>query len=326
MNKVLFLVGQTATGKTDAALAVATHLPALIISADSRQVYRGMEIGTGATLPSSFHSQHLSEPAPTPIPDVFYSDKNTEVWLSSCIAPNEEWSAAHFVQAARWCIQRAWKKGLLPIIVGGTGSYTEQLVRPPDSLLIPPNPELRARLSQMSVEELQEEVRKTAPERWQSLNASDQYNPRRLVRILETAAMMFAAHIHTLPTLEADMLWIGLRAEPQWLDERIRQRVKYRAEHGMIEETQRLLKQYSPGLPSLSATGYRETVDFLEGKTDRSQWLADWTLHEQQYAKRQSTWFAKRSEIQWLEAENQDLQNQLLISVKNWYNGTEYGS
>jgi len=244
MNKVLFLVGQTATGKTDAALAIADHFPSLIISADSRQVYRGMEIGTGATLPPSFQPQLLSEPASMPVPNTFYSDGKTELWLSSCIAPNEEWSAAHFVQAARWCIQRAWKKGLLPIVVGGTGSYTQQLVHPPDSLLIPPNPELRARLSQMGVEELQEEARITAPARWQSLNESDQHNPRRLVRILETAAMMFAAHTHTLPILEADLLWIGLRADPHWLDERIQQRVKHRAEHGMIEETQQLLQQY----------------------------------------------------------------------------------
>lgn len=320
MSKVLFLVGQTATGKTDAALAIAARIPSLIISADSRQVYQGMEIGTGGLLPPEFSLRTRSEHAPSPAPLSYWSNNQTEVWLSSCIQPNEEWSSAHFVQAARWCIERAQTHHLLPIIVGGTGLYMDQLVNPPQSLLIPPNSNLRARLALLSLEELQQEVQKLSLERWQRTNPSDRQNPRRLVRILETEQLTTALNNQALPPLRADMLWIGLKGSENWLKERIRQRVQSRIDQGMLEETKKLLMNYSAALPSLNATGYPETIAYLDKKIDEKTWVEDWTLHEQQYAKRQTTWFAKNPNIQWHDAEKINLHQELLQRVKTWYN------
>ena len=320
MKPILFLVGQTATGKSDAALAIAKTIPSLLISADSRQVYKGMEIGTGALLPASFSRKKIN--TPKEVPSEIQTDGQTEVWLQSCIQPDEEWSTAHFVRAARWCLQRAWDQHLLPIVVGGTGLYTEHLLSPPQSLFIPPNPAVRQKHSQHSTAELQSIVQLQTPHHWARMNESDKANPRRLIRALEVSQLANQIASAELPAISARTLWLGLRGSDAWLHNRIKQRVEQRVLLGMKEETLALLQAYPTHLPSLSATGYPETIAYLQGKISQEEWYSLWTLHEQQYAKRQATWFAKRPQIQWCSAETPTFQRDLIEQVKTWYNAT----
>lgn len=279
---LISIVGPTATGKTQFAIAVAEKLGiTTIISADSRQVYKGMEIGTGVDVP---------------------------VLGTSLLRPNEEWSVAHFHDF----VQNTLKTARGPVIVvGGTGLYHRYFSSTDPQLKVAPNKVLRA--AEKDVTELQNELQKISPARLSQMNNSDRNNPRRLVRAIEIAAAQPSAK---LPK-KTSQITIGFTAPLEYIHQKIAQRVRDRLENGMIEEVQRLMADYSEEdwrKPAFSATGYKEVRAFLEDKISKEQMIELWTRREFQYAKRQITWWKKEPNVQWFDV-TQDGWQKLAIEM-----------
>lgn len=256
MKKVLIIGGPTATGKTALAAKLAIKFGGEIISADSRQVYKGMDIVTGKDRP-----------------------KGVTIHGLDLVRPDQEFSVAHFVQFARALINQI----RFPIIVGGSGMYLDSLIKPPETLTIKPDWPLRRRLETKTVAQLQAQLKKLNPLRFGQMNHSDQLNPRRLIRAIEVGGLQG----ETLK-VKYDALWIGLTADKETLAKKIEERVRARIKAGAIQEWQKLKQKYPADLPSMSGIGYRQLPD-----VDR------WIKAEQQYARRQLTWFKTNKQIHW---------------------------
>lgn len=274
MKKILIICGPTATGKTKLAAKLAKKFHAEIISADSRQVYIGMDIVTGKDKP-----------------------KGVKIYGLDLVKPDEEFSVTHFVKYTCALINQI----SFPIIVGGTGLYLDALINPPETLTIPPDWELRKILEKLSIKELQHQLKKLDLPRWQSMNHSDQLNPRRLIRAIEVNLQGTSLKVSSRMFLNGDFLWIGLTADKNILDQRIAKRVKERVKAGAIKEWQQLRQQYPADLPSMSSIGYRQLPD-----------VAAWITAEQQYSRRQLTWFKKNKQIHWNPADVAKL-------MQTWY-------
>lgn len=278
MKKILIICGPTATGKTKLAVKLAKKFSGEIISADSRQIYKGMDIVTGKDRP-----------------------KGVTIHGLDLVNPDEKFSVAHFLKFTRTLInQISPPAGGLPIIVGGTGLYIDSLINPPQTLSVKPNWQLRKKLEKKSIRELQNQLQKLDAARWQSMNHSDQLNPRRLIRAIEVNLQGQSLQVPNLQA-EYDVLWLGLTADKTTLDKRIEERVKQRVRAGAIKEWQRLKKKYPNGLPSMSALGYRQLPD-----------IDKWIKAEQQYSRRQLTWFKKNKQIHWNPAN-------VVKLVQTWY-------
>lgn len=298
-HPILCIVGPTATGKTAIALQISKVIPSLIISADSRQVYIGMDIGTGKDYPSD----------------------GTKIHLMDVVQPDEEWSVAHFLDSIVPLIHKAWEHHLLPIVVGGTGMYMQALLGEYETISVPQNTELRSQLNIMSAIELQNLLQKKDKKKWERMNVSDRNNPRRLVRAIEIAdAKHEEKKQKQVPFPEADFLWIGLRAPLESLQKKIEERVYARIKQGMENEVRQLIQRYPDWSGNAwSATGYRETKQLLERTLSKQDYIHLWSLREFQYAKRQYTWFNKRKHIEWFDVLDSNVGNNVEKRVQSWY-------
>ncbi len=292
-NKLLVVTGPTATGKTNFALEIAREFQGEVISADSRQVYRGMDIGTG-------------------------KDGKGSVHLYDVVNPDEEFSVAHFLRLAVSLIYEIQRKNSLPIVVGGTGLYIKALVEGIDTVNIPRNESLRSRLANLSVQELQQMVPKSVLE---MMNNSDRNNPRRLIRKIEIMQENQNRHIK-YHRRSFDTLQIGLTADGEYLLERIIQRVMDRVHKGIIEEIQQLLAMgYTWDLPAMNTIGYKEWKCYMESPSDehKNEAIALWIRHEIQYAKRQLVWFKKQQNIRWFCINQEGYKEDMKRIIYMWY-------
>lgn len=272
MNKLLAIVGPTGTGKTARAIEEAEKTPSILVSADSRQVYRGMDIVTGKD-----HPQEVT---------LFGVD---------IVDPDEPCSVAVWFEHVMPEINKAWNDGKQVIVVGGTGLYVKALTDGIATMSVPINESLRDELNLLSTFELQSKLLKLSKSKYESMNNSDQHNPRRLIRAIEITLSPPepSSTIHPLSTK-----LIGLRYyDDSNYSSKIRQRVISRIKQGAIEETESLLKNYGPDIQSMSAIGYKSIISYLDKKTTESEMIESWVGDELSYAKRQLTWFRKQSVI-----------------------------
>ncbi len=327
MNKLLVICGPTTTGKTSLALSLAKKFNGDLISADSRQVYKGMDIGTGKDIPSEFKNQKSKikigfnkKIYALPV----YTDGKTNIWMYDVVNPDEEFSLAHFRHLAIEVIQGIWKRGRLPIVVGGTGLYIRALLEPLENIAIPRNLKLRKIWEQRSVRILQTELQQTDRKRLEDMNTSDQANPRRLIRALEIALWNNQNHLNT-NLYESyyrglNTMILGLHLKNVELEARIRERIKARLDRGLLDEINRLRdKGYGWNLPAMSGLGYRQWRDFFEHKKSKEKVIQKWIQDELQYAKRQIVWFKKQPHILWHDASTINLRNMKEMIAK-WYN------
>lgn len=346
MNKVLYIIGPTATGKTSLALELAKKFNGDLISADSRQVYQGMDIGTGKDLPSSFkyvssvgghETLSLKKESFDFAQEKInrYTDGKINIWGLDLVKPDEEFSVVHFVRFALPVIQHIWKKNKLPIVVGGTGLYVRALRNYLPEIFTTRNLYLRKQLAKHSVIELQHDLEKRDPDKFSRMNDSDQKNPRRLIRAIEQSVNQITDRefLHNYQTFikEADELTIGLTVELPTLYKRIDKRVDKRLAQGMVDEVKRLVGQgYRWDLPSMSGLGYREWQPYTPLLNDSPNVHIDediklkikdlWKLHEKQYAKRQLTWFKKETDVKWFSITEKKVNEQIVTTVGQWYN------
>ncbi len=298
MGKLLVICGPTATGKTSLAIKLAKEFNGELISADSRQVYQEMDIGTGKDRP-----------------------RKVKVHLIDVVKPNQEFSASQYYRLAWKTIKEIWKKGKLPILVGGTGFYIKTVVDGVETKDIPRNLELRAKMKNWSKEKLLDYLLEIDPERAAAMNRSDKNNSYRLVRAIEVAVFK-QGNPDWKPTKHQESLnlFIGLTAPFKVLDKKIYQRVKKRIEQGIEKEIKKLLKKgYSWDSSALGDTiGYKEWQLFFEGKEKKEKIIELWERSECQYARRQMTWFKKDKRINWFDINQKGWENEIKDLIRDW--------
>lgn len=318
-QKIIVIVGPTASGKSDLAIKLAQRISAKgatsasgtrsapyrgaeIISADSRQVYRGMDIGTGKVVRDK--SRNLKDKNSKIKNEEFYS-AGIQHHLIDVVSPKEIFTVSDFKLRAEKAIADITHRGKLPIIVGGTGQYIDTLVFDLSIPEVPPNYKLRAKLEEQTTEQLFSQLKKLDPER---ANNIDRHNPRRLIRALEIINYLGKVPpLNTRPTeqhqsfgrAKYEVLWLGLN--PKDLDKRIPSRLSARFEQGMVAEVKKLHdsgvsweRLYDFGLE------YRWVSEFLQDKIGQEEMLVGLERAICQYSKRQMTWFKRNQKIHWL--------------------------
>lgn len=283
MKKLLIICGPTGTGKTKLAISLAKQFNGELISADSRQVYQGLDALTG---------KDRSEEVP--------------IWLYDVAQIHEVFTVAHFVRLAEAAIDNIYKRKKLPIVVGGTGFYLRALITSIDTIAVPPNPALRETLRATSLDRLQEQLRRCDRDRWSTMNESDQKNPRRLIRAIEVARS--APHARRV-TPRYDTLQVGLTSPLPVLKQRITERVAMRFDNAVTE--------VCDGLPPI--LGADPLLSFKREEISKEETLMKWMLAEYQYAKRQMTWFNKQTNVHWFAAGDKELLRKVEAFVTSWY-------
>ncbi len=285
--KVIVIVGTTSSGKSDLAVQIAKKFDGEIISADSRQVYRGLDIGTGKITKIEMSS----------IPHHMLDVAN----------PRRSFTAAQFKKKSEKILKDIIKRGKTPIIAGGTGFYIDTLLKGKQGFPfpeVPPNPKLRTQLEKKSAPELFTELEKLDPRRARGI---DQHNPRRLIRAIEIAKAIGSVpeipHLALGAPSEYDILWIGLGLDKDTLIEKMNRRNKKMFELGLVEEVKKLREQ-NISWKRIKELGfeYKFIAEFIRGKMSKEEALEKMNTETWHYAKRQKNWFNKNEEIRWFKA------------------------
>ena len=327
MDKLLIICGPTATGKTGLGIKLAKKFDGEIISADSRQVYLGMDVVTGKDLPvnSKLEIRNNKLKIKDKKYDVgFRLKEGIPIWLLDVCRPDQEFSVSHFKRFAELVIKDIKARGKLPIVVGGTGLYIKALTEQIETIDIRPDLALRGDLAVRTVKELQQILKKLWLAKFQAMNKSDIYNPRRLTRAIEIAQRLKETNdlkksLKKISKQNLDVHIIGLTASNKFLSDKIQARIKDRIKRGAVAEAKRLIKKYGLNNQIIASTlGYKQLIMYCLGKVGFEETINSWQLAEQSYAKRQMTWFNKEKQICWFEA---GLKNYLEIEkdVSLWY-------
>lgn len=272
----LLIAGPTAVGKTEVAMQLAERLNGEIISVDSMQVYRGLDIGTAKPTPEERARvpQHLID----------------------ILDPGETFDAAQFVRRASQAIGEIRARKRLPILCGGTGLYfkawLEGIGQAP-----PGDPKLRAQLEQLPLPTLMEELRASDPETFKRI---DRKNPRRVIRAVEVIRLTgkpFSQQRARRPA--KPVAFFVLQRDRADLQRRIDRRVDEMFACGLVKETKRAVN--SPA--ARQALGYRQVIEYLEGQRSLEETIALVKLRTRQYAKRQLTWFRHQAQAEWIDSE-----------------------
>ena len=239
------------------------------------------------------------------------------------VDPRREFSVSKYLKFARKILKDIWRRGKLPILVGGTGLYIKGVIDGIPTVEVPRNNELRKRLEEKSADELFESLSQLDAVRAGSMNSSDRKNPRRLVRAIEVAQWNLG---HGVKCLTSDILHptsvlvIGLTAAKEPLNKRIEDRVGERVKAGIKKEIESLLKNgVSWDDQSMMSFGYRQYRDFFEGEVPEEVVVSEWTREEQKYVKRQMTWFKKDKRVGWFDIFEVDYQKKVEKMVAKWY-------
>lgn len=287
---LLVIAGATATGKTGTAIDIAERLAgegiaAEIISADSRQVYRGIDIGTAkATIAERRGIPHHG---------------------LDLVDPDRSFTLADFAAHARGVLAAlATRRRPLAILAGGTGLYLRAVARGIATDELPADPDVRARLEAeflaVGLEPLVERLRALAPGRAATVDLA---NPRRVVRALEIAEVGGTDPVLPAPRgYDGRVSWIGLNVERATHLDWIGRRARAQFDAGLVDEAAALRERFDPGLPAFSAIGYREAWAVLDGRLSREAAIAEDARRNAAFAKRQRTWFRSEPDITWLDA------------------------
>ena len=274
---LIVILGPTASGKSALALELACRFNIPILNGDSRQVYRGMDVGTAKATPAQ---QRLASHCLLDLRD-----------------PDQPMTVQEYQTLAQRCILQFHQRGITPLLVGGSGLYVAavtQGLRPPS---LPPQPTLRRQLTALGQAHCHGLLRCADPVAAQRIHPNDIVRTQRALEVIYGTGGAPSLQQHrrppTYPVLE-----LGLA--PEDLHHRIHQRTAAMVTGGLLEETQQLMERFGPELPLLQTIGYREACQLLMGHMDRQQAVAAINRRTRQYAKRQLTWFRGQHQPHWL--------------------------
>ncbi len=315
--KIIVILGQTSTGKSDFAVEIAKLINGEIISADSRQVYKGMDLGTGKITKKEMRG------VPHHLLDV--------------VSPTKIFSASDFQKLATQKINEIFSRGKVPIICGGTGFYIDSIINNSIFPSVPPNKKLRSKLEKLSLIQLNQYLKKLDPSRFETI---DKNNPVRLIRAIEIAQALGSVPNFSAKTLltknKYDVLKIGLTLPPEILKERIKKRLLARLKKGMIKEIENLHKnglswkrmealglEYRYGALYLQNLSRRAKADKMKKFTpslasDRVNMIEKIQTESWHYAKRQKTWFKRDPNIIWIDQTKNTDKNIILEKIKKF--------
>lgn len=291
-QKIIAIVGPTATGKSDLAVTIAKKIGGEIISADSRQVYTGLDIGTGKITKREM--------------------KNVTHHLIDVAKPKQEYTVAKFKKEAEKKIKEISKRGNVPIVCGGTGFYIDALLLGQVLPEVPPNKNLRKALDLHHISTLVSMLKKLDPTRAKNI---DTKNRVRLIRAIEIATALGKVPKISRSIPNYDITWIGLDTATENLKNKIQIRLNKRLKAGMLAEAKRL---HAEGLSwaRMEALGleYRYMALYLQKKLTKDEFEKQLAEKILQYAKRQRTWFKRNKNIEWFDCEKKLSIKEILAS------------
>ncbi|WDH77168.1 tRNA (adenosine(37)-N6)-dimethylallyltransferase MiaA [Exiguobacterium marinum] len=297
---VVVIVGPTAVGKTKTGIELAKAFDGEIVSGDSVQVYRGMDIGSAKV------TKEEAEGIPHHLIDI--------------CDPDDAMSVAMFQQLARAAIDDIYARGKLPIIVGGTGLYIRSILYDYEFVERPVDEALRADLERMAEvegrEALHQRLVELDPERAATIHPN---NVRRVVRALEVAMQGDTQTTDSAPSEHYEYRLFVLHADREMLYARINQRVDAMMEAGLVEEVERLLAQGYRDTQAMRAIGYKEMIPYVEGEISKDGATDLLKQHTRQFAKRQLTWFRHQFDGIWVDMGRKSFE----LSYKSIYDDVE---
>lgn len=277
-NRVIAVVGATASGKTSYAIELAKKINGEIISADSRLVYKGMDIGTAK--PTIDEMQEIPH------------------YMIDVVEPEYNYSVGLYVKEAKKHITDIISRGKVPIVVGGTGLYFRVLLENYDLPDVKPDYELRKELSSYSYEELLEMLTKLDEKAANSVEKNDKKKLIRYIEIIKIAGKPLDL-VRGVKEKEFNVEWVGLNFPREILYDRINKRVDLMIEQGLIDETKKLLQKHGRISNIADTIGYREVLSYLDGELSLDEAKDKLKQNTRNYAKRQLTWFRKNEQINW---------------------------
>lgn len=286
--KVIVICGPTASGKTALSIELAKKINGEIISSDSMQIYKDMDIGTAK--PTEQEMQEIKH------------------YLLDFVEPDQRYSVAQFKKDAEKAIEEILAKNKVPIIVGGTGLYVDSLIYGIEYQEIELDKKYREELEEKAqkegLETLYEQAKKIDPQAIEKISANDK---KRILRILEiyhsTGKTKTQQEIESRKNeVKYDYKVFALNMEREKLYERINKRVDIMIEQGLIQEVENLCSKYTEFPTAMQGLGYKEVVEYLQGKISKQEMIEKIKIETRRYAKRQLTWFRKNKQTIWLEA------------------------
>ncbi len=284
--KVIVICGPTASGKTGLSIELAKKIKGEIVSCDSMQIYKDMNIGTAK--PTKEEMQGIPH------------------YMLDFVSPDQRYSVADFQKGALESIEKILKKGKVPIVVGGTGLYVNSLVQNINYSSVPVDIEYRnlleKRIEKEGINTLYEEAKKIDKK---AMGIISQNDKKRIMRVLEiyhqtgkTKTMLEEnSHINPPPY---NYIIFAIDMEREKLYERINKRVDIMLEQGLIKEVQNILKKYKKFPTAMQGLGYKEVVSYLNGEFSKEQMIETLKMETRRYAKRQLTWLRKDKSIKWI--------------------------
>ncbi len=287
LPKIIVICGPTASGKTALSLALAKKYQGEIISADSRQVYQEMDIGTAKEPGEWVQGKYLVQKIPH--------------YLIDISSPKGNFSAAELMNKAKGSIKNILKNNKNVFIVGGTGLYLDSLINNYAIPKVATNLVLRKSLEEKNLEDLKKILKKLDPETY---NKIDLKNKRRLSRALEVVSQTGESFSKMQKKGKKlyKVLYIGIAVSREVLYDRINKRVELQIQAGLVEEVEKLAHKYGWDLIAMSGIGYRQFRDYLAGKISLAMAIEQLKKDTRNYAKRQLTWFKRNKAIRWVES------------------------
>ncbi|ANV84094.1 tRNA (adenosine(37)-N6)-dimethylallyltransferase MiaA [Picosynechococcus sp. PCC 7003] len=290
-SPIIVICGATATGKSGLALKVAEKLDTVILSADSRQIYKEFDIGTAKPTPAEQQS----------IPH----------YLIDICEPTETLTLAEYQTQTQALIAQFHAEKKPVLLVGGTGLYIKAITKGLKIPRVSPQPELRQQFTDLGQAYSYQLLQQLDPEACQKIHPNDQVRTLRALEVFYVTGKPISHQQGENPP-SYPILEIGLDCNPDHLDQRIQQRTQQMVDQGFVTEVEHLGKKYGWDLPLLNTLGYAEFREYVQGQGTLEEAIANTVLHTRQFAKRQRTWFRANPDIHWLDNTASDLLEQAL--------------
>ena len=298
--KVIVIGGPTASGKTALSIELAKAIDGEIVSADSMQIYQGMDIGTAK--PTEEEKQNIKH------------------YMLDIIKPNQRYSVADYKKDAKEAIRKIIKKGKTPIVIGGTGLYIDSLIYEIEYPELEIDISYRKELEEIADKEgllgLYEKAKTIDKDAMEKISVNDR---KRILRVLEiyhqTGKTKTELEKESRKEPEFDYRMFAIDMNREVLYDRINRRVDIMLENGLIEEVKNIYEKYKEFPTAMQALGYKEVVEYLENKITKEEMIEKIKMESRRYAKRQLTWFRKNKETKWLNGED-SIENNIQIILE----------